>query len=73
MKFRDGARRRGLIDDGVFGFLDLGVRCVLQIVDVFFGETGQSLIVFLKGRPTFENLFFAQAPFETFPAAPERL
>ena len=73
LEFSDGARRRRLIDDGLFGFLDLRVGRVVEIVDVFFGEAGQALVVVLKSRSAFEDLFFAQAPFEPFPAAPEGL
>ena len=73
MEFRDRARRRRLIDDGLFGLFDLCVGRVVQIVDVLVGETGQALVVVLKSRSAFENLFFAQPPFEPFSAPAERL
>ena len=41
LKFSDGARRRRLIDDGLFRLFDLCVGRVIQIVDVFFCEAGQ--------------------------------
>jgi hypothetical protein len=50
LEFGDGARCRRLIDDGLFGFLDLCVGSVVEIVDVFIGETGQSLEVTVLER-----------------------
>ena len=45
LQFGDGARSRCLVDDDLLCLLDLRIGCVVQFIDIFIREAGQTLVI----------------------------
>src|SRR5262249_48325243 len=74
LELRDSSGGSRLVYNGFFGFLDLFIRCIVELIDVIRGETRDGLEnVILNGCAPFEDLFFTEPTFESFAAPFQRL
>ena len=73
-QFGNGAGGGCLIDDPFFGVFDLGVGCIVEVVEVVQREDRQAFVDFNADFcAALEKLFLAQSLFQAFAAAAQRL